>query len=136
MPQEAARENMVPGTELRLPGKTFTCYQLTSVIREQHCARRKRPADRPQSAEEVLHELEIMVVVASGGTVAAHPAESAVQPMTVRRGPLGHHVALYLGLAALLGLVAYAGLAGIADRQVGGKPPAARRAAPQYKRVP
>ena len=83
----------------------------------------KRPADRPQSAEEVLHELDAMAVAASGGTVAAHPAEPAVQPMTVRRRPLGHRVALYLGLAALLGLVAYAGLAGIADRQVGRKPP-------------
>jgi hypothetical protein len=36
---DAARENTVPGTELRLPGIPFTCYQLTSVITEQHCVR-------------------------------------------------------------------------------------------------
>jgi TolB-like protein len=82
----------------------------------------KRPADRPQSAEEVLHELDAMVVAASGRTAAAHPAEPAVQPITVWRGPLGHRAAVYLGLAALLGLVAYAGIAGIADRQAGREP--------------
>jgi hypothetical protein len=39
MPQEAAREITVPGTELRLPGTSFACYQLTSVITEQHYVR-------------------------------------------------------------------------------------------------
>src|SRR5690242_15015793 len=32
MPPDAAREIKVPGTELRLPGRSFACYQLTSVI--------------------------------------------------------------------------------------------------------
>ena len=45
MPPDAAREITVPGTELRLPGKSFTCYQLTSVVREPHCVR--KTASRP-----------------------------------------------------------------------------------------
>src|SRR5690242_16964133 len=46
MPQEVAREIAVPGTELRLPGKSFICYQLTSVVTEQHCVRENGQPDR------------------------------------------------------------------------------------------
>jgi len=36
MPPGDTREIIVHGTELHLPGRPFTCYQLTSVITEQH----------------------------------------------------------------------------------------------------
>jgi eukaryotic-like serine/threonine-protein kinase len=82
----------------------------------------KRPADRPQSAEEVLHGLDAIVVAASGGTVAARAAQPAAQPITARRGPLGHRAAVYLGLAAVLGLAVYAAIARITDRRAGLEP--------------
>src|ERR1700722_10875924 len=43
---DAARVITLPGTELRLRGRSFTCYQLTSVVTEQHCVRKtvSRPA--------------------------------------------------------------------------------------------
>jgi tetratricopeptide (TPR) repeat protein len=59
----------------------------------------KRPADRPQSAEEVLHELDAMVVAASGGTVAAHPAGPVARPIAARRGPLRRRAAVWPGAA-------------------------------------
>jgi hypothetical protein len=39
MAPDAPGEITVPGTELRLPGIPFACYQLTSVLTEQHCVR-------------------------------------------------------------------------------------------------
>jgi serine/threonine-protein kinase len=81
----------------------------------------KRPADRPQSAEEVLHDLDAMVVAASGGTIAAHPAERPAR-MTAPRSPLGHRAAVYVGLAALLGLAGYATVARITDRRAEHEP--------------
>src|SRR6202008_264097 len=42
---DAARQITVPGTELRLPGRSFACYQLTSAITEQHYVR--KTASRP-----------------------------------------------------------------------------------------
>src|SRR6185312_13811424 len=42
---DAARQITVPGTELRLPGRSFACYQLTSALTEQHYVR--KTASRP-----------------------------------------------------------------------------------------
>ena len=67
------------------------------------CCLEKRPADRPQSADDVLRELE---VVTSGAGVA--PAGKP-RPMTRRAGgaPAGRRVGIVAGVALALALVAY-----------------------------
>ncbi|MDQ3697293.1 MAG: tetratricopeptide repeat-containing serine/threonine-protein kinase [Gemmatimonadota bacterium] len=76
------------------------------------CCLEKHPADRPQTAEEVLRELETLAVTSGSRALASHGAR-VVAPGTggarrgVPRGPPLRRAVAFAGLTLLLGLGGY-----------------------------